>query len=236
MIGRRPFHRTCPDAFTLIELLVVIAVIGLLISILLPALSKARQTAMNAACRTHVREQLMAAQLYASENEDYLPAGKNYDWEKYTYPILTYADYIQDAMIPYVGGVRGEDASVDVVLNFSEVFRCPAVEQNPKFDWLNEPETNHYRYNTHKAVVHDTGLGREIGSVRDPSNAVLTYDVAFPDWYPTDFPHDVVTRSINVGYVDGHVGSASADKYFETSPNVDYAEEADNPFVKLGWD
>lgn len=236
MFGRRHISRYSPAAFTLIELLVVIAVIALLISILVPALSKARQTAMNAACRTHVREQLMAAQLYASENEDYLPAGKNFDWEKYTYPVLSFADYIQDAMIPYVGGVREVEAGIAEALNFSEVFRCPAVEQNPKFDWLSGAEQNHYRYNTHYAVIHSTGLGREVGSVRDPSRAVLSYDMAFPDWYPTDFPHDVNSRSINVGYVDGHVGGVTADQYFVTSPNEDYKEEADNPFVKDGWD
>ncbi len=56
--------------FSLIELLVVIAVIALLISILLPGLGKARQTARLTTCSSQVRQLLVAWTLYANDYAD----------------------------------------------------------------------------------------------------------------------------------------------------------------------
>ncbi len=57
-------------AFTLIELLVVITIIALLVSILMPALSKSRQQARKVVCLSNLKQLVMANTGYAVENND----------------------------------------------------------------------------------------------------------------------------------------------------------------------
>lgn len=60
-------------AFTLIELLVVITIIGLLASLLLPALSKTKQKALQAKCTSNLKQFAYALSMYTLDHNERLP-------------------------------------------------------------------------------------------------------------------------------------------------------------------
>src|ERR1044071_2979461 len=60
-------------AFTLIELLVVISIIAILAAMLLPALSRAKETAKKISCLNQMRQLGLSLQMYVNENQNFFP-------------------------------------------------------------------------------------------------------------------------------------------------------------------
>ncbi len=88
-------------AFTLIELLVVVAIIAILASLLLPALQRARNQALTAACKNKLKQLGLATHLYADDYDGQLPRRAAGD------PNQVDAIHGWDfTLAPYVGGAN----------------------------------------------------------------------------------------------------------------------------------
>ena len=73
------------SGFTLVELLVVVAIIALLVSILLPTLGKAKEQAKIVVCKSNLKSMGLSFAFYASEHNDWYPAGSAYGGSYYEY-------------------------------------------------------------------------------------------------------------------------------------------------------
>jgi prepilin-type N-terminal cleavage/methylation domain-containing protein/prepilin-type processing-associated H-X9-DG protein len=71
----------CRRGFTLIELLVVISIISLLVSILLPALGKARAAGRTLTCSNNLRQIALVKNSYTFDFKDYFTPGRSSRWQ-----------------------------------------------------------------------------------------------------------------------------------------------------------
>src|SRR5512133_2207687 len=89
---RKNMKRASRSAFTLVELLVVIGIIAVLIAILLPALKRAREAAVQTACMSNLRQISMLFQIYTNESKGWFPHPGMDGWY-----------YTQQAPKPFLG-------------------------------------------------------------------------------------------------------------------------------------
>ncbi len=71
--GQRAGRSLPREGFTLIELLVVVAMLGILTSMLMPVLAKAKSRAQGVRCINNLRQWSFGLQIYTAENDDRLP-------------------------------------------------------------------------------------------------------------------------------------------------------------------
>ncbi len=133
-------------AFTLIELLVTLAVIGVLASLLMPALSGARKKADSTRCISNLRQLGIAARVYADENEGRLPLVA--DSAQSQTNAAGGKPAIQQVLASHVGGNRN-------------VFKCPGDKGG-----VFERDGSSYEWNAslNGRILHRIGLDRPDGN------------------------------------------------------------------------
>lgn len=213
-----PDHRSTRvlhhHGFTLVELLVVIGIVALLISILMPALNKARQASLQIACASNMRQLGQAMVLYCADNKNWFPP---------------------NVLVPAAPGDFWWPSRVYKYLNRNiEVFRCPAASEEEVIrgygTWVEASQGLPYRqfplcYGANIYVGQDMNVGWKAIKVTQITRAPETVWLIDSQQYPFDavngspntadfnsHPLDATpycsyrhSKHINVLFVDGHV-------------------------------
>ncbi|MBI2948777.1 MAG: DUF1559 domain-containing protein [Verrucomicrobia bacterium] len=220
------------SGFTLIELLVVIAVIAMLASLLLPALSKAKEGARSAKCKSNMRQVTYGLLMYVGDHSDYLPWAGGVDrdlpedwmfggqpdpqtvnprnWEN---PPLTHGFHAEaGSAFSYVTGLpihRLAGNKVDLNhTNTYEIYRCPSTGRPGKALRVN------YSVNSLIDGIEYPPRGVLISRVPNPVTKTLLFNedpktmdnASFrPGGSAAGGNFVMHSGRINVVFIDGHV-------------------------------
>jgi prepilin-type N-terminal cleavage/methylation domain-containing protein/prepilin-type processing-associated H-X9-DG protein len=182
------------SAFTLIELVVVIAIIGILASLLLPTLGKAKEAGRSAACLSNLRQIGIALQLYTQDNNNRLPEMRDRLFETNGVPVA-------NPQNPGLGtnGVASANvqATIDVVLTnhlgAPRVLKCPS-----DFKQVYERTRSSYSWNS-LLNGQDAEHLRVFGIDFDPHHIPVAFDKEA--FHALRGPK----RGVNYLYADGHI-------------------------------
>ncbi len=188
--------------FTLIELLVVIAIIAILASMLLPALSQARDQAQSSKCMGNLKQLTLDCIMYANSNQDWLPRswnpGNNQMWCDQLYR-AGLVDQPKDVSDTDKNAVKG-------------VFACPAERQAREtpngtkihygmnrmaYTWNCQLKTVQFKRPALTALLYDTAIHPNY------DNYVSTTDLTSAKNIAANRHRRDTAR--NISFVDGHV-------------------------------
>ena len=170
----RAHHR----AFTLVEMLLVIAIIAILLSLLFPALQRARDLSRLTVCQTRLRGLYRAAWEYAGDNRQRVPALKR----SAAGIRYSYSDDLIEYFMPDTQAVdANKDGKLDgdvKKLDNHDFFRCPSGDPAPRRIGSYDGKQilhfgyNHYGYDnasiTPRSLHWPTMSGRRLSEVANP--------------------------------------------------------------------
>jgi prepilin-type N-terminal cleavage/methylation domain-containing protein len=150
-----------PRGVTLVELLVVIAMIGVMVSLLLPAIQAARESMRRTQCQNHLRQQGLALSLYTDVNGS-LPPGWNtmgHAWNAMILPFLEQSNLFDMLLFQEDGAGNWEagGANTRVIQTVVPLYRCPSMPLEEHLHSLSVPNRvpGSYRGNAGSLATSD---------------------------------------------------------------------------------